>query len=184
MAANAGWDCLREGPFGGTAAGMRPLEEVNRAMLLALIVVFFWAIRKCRKRNPEEEQRAVAAENRRKARRPYKEAFGAGDFSVIAGVVAEGFFDHLGRRHGREGSRVLSQVFAAPSLTCASPLRSGACRVTRHDPLHAAWHEQGRGALVPADQQTRRLRGVLHRPLLGRHARRAPRRARHCTLAV
>jgi hypothetical protein len=67
MAANAGWVCPRKGPFGGTAAGMGPLEEVNWAMLLALIVVFFWAIRKCRKRNPEEEQRAVAAENRRKA---------------------------------------------------------------------------------------------------------------------
>jgi SnoaL-like polyketide cyclase len=70
---------------------------------LALIAVFFWAIRKRRKRNPEEEQRAVAAENRRKARRLYKEAFGAGDFSVIDEVVAEGFFDHLGRCHGPEG---------------------------------------------------------------------------------
>lgn len=180
MAANAGWVWPREGSFGGTAAGMVPLEEVNWATLLALIVAFFWAIRKRRKRNPEEEQRAVAAEHRRKARLPYKEAFGAGDFSVIDEVVAEGFFDHLGRRHGPEGSSVLSQVFAAPSLTCASPLRSGACRVTRHDPLHAAWHGQGRDALVPADQPTRRLRGVLHRPFLGRHARRAPRRAGHC----
>jgi predicted ester cyclase len=45
----------------------------------------------------------VAAENRRRARRLYEEAFGAGDFFVIDEVVAEGFFDHLGRRHGPEG---------------------------------------------------------------------------------
>ena len=78
------------------------MEEVGLALLLALVFLL-WAVRRLGKRKPEEERRAVAAENRRKARRLYEEAFGAGDFFVIDEVVAEGFFDHLGRRHGPEG---------------------------------------------------------------------------------
>ena len=102
MAAIAGWLWPRQGPVGGTAAVTGPLEKVGLALLLALVFLL-WAVRRLRKREPEEELRAVAAENRRKARRLYEEAFGAGDFSVIDEVVAEGFFDHLGRRHGPEG---------------------------------------------------------------------------------
>lgn len=102
MATIAEWLWPREGPFGGTAAGAGPLEEVGLALLLALVPLL-WVLRRLTKRRPEEGRRAVATENRRKARRLYEEAFGAGDFSVIDEVVAEGFFDHLGRRHGPEG---------------------------------------------------------------------------------
>jgi predicted ester cyclase len=101
MAAIAGWLWPREGPFGGTDAGTGLLEEVSLTILLA-IVFLSWAVRRLTKRKPEE-QLAEVEENRRKARRLYEEAFGAGDFSIIDEVVAEGFFDHLGRRHGPEG---------------------------------------------------------------------------------
>ena len=104
MAAIAGWLWPREGPIGGTDAGTGPLEEVGWAILLALVFLF-WTARSLTKRKPEEEQRAAAEENRRKAYRIYEEAFGAGDFSVIDEVVAEGFFDHLGRRYRPEGFR-------------------------------------------------------------------------------
>ena len=117
MAAIAGWLWPREGPWGGTGAGTGLLEEVSWAILLALIFLF-WAVRRLTKRKPEEEQRVVAEENRRKARRLYEEAFGAGDFSVIDEVVSEGFFDHLGRRHGPEGfkSSVASLRHTFPDL--------------------------------------------------------------------
>jgi predicted ester cyclase len=102
MAAIAGWLWPREGPFGGTDAGRGLPQEVSWTILLVLVFLF-WAIRRVMKRKAEGEQPAVVEENRRKARRLYEEAFGAGDFSVIDEVVAEGFFDYLGRRHGPEG---------------------------------------------------------------------------------
>ena len=103
VAAIAGWLWPLEGPSGGTAAGTGPLEQAGWAMLLARVMFFFWAFLKPRKRIPGEERRAVAEANRRKARRLYEEAFGAGDLSVIDEVIAEGFFDHRGRRRGPEG---------------------------------------------------------------------------------
>ncbi len=102
MAAIAVWLWPREGPFGGTDVGTGLLEEVSWTILLALVFLF-WAVRKLAKSKAEVAQQAVAEENRHKARRIYEEAFGAGDFSVIDEVIAEGFFDHLGRRHGSEG---------------------------------------------------------------------------------
>jgi predicted ester cyclase len=102
MAAIAGWLWPREGPFGGTDASTGLPEEVGWTILLALLFLF-WAIRRLTKRKAEGEQPAVVEENRRKARLLYEEAFGAGDFSVIDEVVAKGFFDHIGRRHGPEG---------------------------------------------------------------------------------
>ncbi len=101
MAAIVGWLWPLRGPS-GTAAVQGPWEEAGLALLLALVLLL-WVLRRLGKRKREEERLAVAAENRRKARRLYEEAFGAGDFSVIDEVVAEGFFDHLGRRHGPEG---------------------------------------------------------------------------------
>src|SRR3712207_6991322 len=93
MAAIVGWLWPIKGPS-GTAAVEGSWEEAGLALLLALVFLL-WALRRLRKRKPEEERRAVTAENRRKARRLYEEAFGAGDFSVIDEVVAEEFFDHL-----------------------------------------------------------------------------------------
>jgi predicted ester cyclase len=58
----------------------------------------------------------VTEENHRKARRPYEEGFGAGDFSMIYEMVAEGFFDHLGRHHGPDGFKR-----SAASLHCTFP---------------------------------------------------------------
>ena len=100
MAAIAGWLWPLAGPTGTYVSTDRPLEGVGWAILSALVFVL-WAVR--RRRKPEEERRAVAEENRRTARRLYEEAFGAGDFSVIDEVIAEGSLDHLGQRSGPEG---------------------------------------------------------------------------------
>jgi predicted ester cyclase len=102
MAAMVGWLWPREGPFGGMDAGTGLVEEISLTILLALVFLL-WAIRTLTKRKAEGEHPVVVEENRRKARRLYEEAFGAGEYSVIDEVVAEGFFDHLGRRHGPEG---------------------------------------------------------------------------------
>ena len=51
----------------------------------------------------EEKRRATVEENRRKARRLYEEAFGAGHLSVVSELVASDFFDHRRRRRGPEG---------------------------------------------------------------------------------
>jgi predicted ester cyclase len=97
MAAIVGWLWPLEGPTGTYAS---PLEGLGWAIVLALVFLP-WAVRRLGRRKPGEERRAE--ENRRKARRLYEEAFSAGDFSVIDEVIAEGFFDHLGQRHGPEG---------------------------------------------------------------------------------
>jgi predicted ester cyclase len=102
MAGIAGWLWPVPGPTGTATATTNPLEIIGWAMLLGLVFLF-WAARKWRRRRAEEERRAMAEENRRKARRLYEEAFSAGDFLVIDEVVAEEFFDHLGRRCGQEG---------------------------------------------------------------------------------
>jgi hypothetical protein len=129
MAAIAGWLWPREGPFGSTDASTGLPEEVGWTILLALLL--FWAIRRLTKRKAEGEQPAVVEENRRKARLLYEEAFGAGDFSIIDEVVAERFFDPSADATVRRDSSVPSQVFAAPSPTCASRSRSRARRATR-----------------------------------------------------
>ncbi len=100
MAAIVGWLWPLQGPPSGTYVDTSPVEEVGWAMLLALVFLL-WGVRRLMRRKAEEELRAE--ENRRKARRLYEEAFSAGDFSVIDEVIAEGFFDHLGRRRGPEG---------------------------------------------------------------------------------
>ncbi|MGI8909115.1 MAG: ester cyclase [Rubrobacteraceae bacterium] len=57
----------------------------------------------------DEKRKAATEENRRKARRLYEEAFGAGDLSVVDELVAEGFFDH---RHNRRGRREFRRTIA------------------------------------------------------------------------
>ena len=99
MAPIVGWLWPLEGPS-GTSVGLP--EEVGWAILLALVLLL-WVVRGLRRRKSEEERRAMAEVNRRKARRLYEEAFGKGDFSVIDEVIAEGFVDHIGRRRGPEG---------------------------------------------------------------------------------
>ena len=102
MAPIVGWLWPLEGP-GGTSVGVGLPEEVGWAILLALVLLL-WIVRRLRRRKAEEEElRAVAEENRCKARRIYEEAFGKGDFFVIDEVIAEGFVDHLGQRRGPEG---------------------------------------------------------------------------------
>jgi predicted ester cyclase len=100
MVAIVGWLWPLQGPPSGTYVDTSPVEEVGWAMLLALVFLL-WGVRRLRRRKAQEELRAE--ENRRKARRLYEEAFSAGDFSVIDEVIAEGFFDHLGRRRGPQG---------------------------------------------------------------------------------
>jgi len=101
MATIVGWLWPLRGPA-GTHVGTGPLEEVGLAVLF-IAVFLLWGASRLTRRNVEEERRSVAEENRRKARRLYVEAFGAGDFSVIDDVIAEGFFDHVGQRRGPEG---------------------------------------------------------------------------------
>jgi predicted ester cyclase len=101
MAGIAGWLWPVRGPI-GTDTGTGLLGIAGWVALLGLVFLCFWLAHK-RKRRKLEGERRVAAENRRKARRFYEEAFGAGNFSVIDEVAGEEFFDHLSQRRGPEG---------------------------------------------------------------------------------
>ena len=55
---------------------------------------------KLKERRLDERRRAVAEENRSKARCLHEEAWGAGNLSVVDELVAADFFDHLHHRRG------------------------------------------------------------------------------------
>jgi hypothetical protein len=168
MAPIVGWLWPLEGPS-GTSASVGLLEEVGWAIPLALVLLL-WVVRRLGRRKSGEKRRALAEENRRKARRLYEEAFGKGDFSVIDEVIAEGFVDHLSRRRGPEGFKrsvaSLRRTFPDLQVTVEEQSLEGASVTT---PMYAAWRGQGRRALVPAHRKMGSLCGYLYRPLLGWH---------------
>jgi len=102
MAGIAGWLWPLQGPL-GTRTGATENVELVGGMSVLGFVLLFWAARKWRKHMAQGRCRAVAEQNRLKARRLYEAAFGAGDFSVIDEMVAEEFFEHPGRHRGPGG---------------------------------------------------------------------------------
>src|SRR5215208_7038460 len=123
MAGIAGWLWPLQGPL-GTRTGATENVELVGGMIVLGFVLLLWAARKWRKHMAQGRCRAVAEQNRLKARRLYEAAFGAGDFSVIDEMVAEEFFEHPGRHRGPGDSSAPSLTFEARFPTCASQSRS------------------------------------------------------------
>ncbi|MDQ3235971.1 MAG: ester cyclase [Actinomycetota bacterium] len=78
---------------------------IGTTFWVSLGAAIFLSDRTLEREKLEEKQQKAAEENRRKARRLYQEAFGAGDLSVVDALVAEDFFDHSHNRRGREEFR-------------------------------------------------------------------------------
>jgi predicted ester cyclase len=75
----------------------------------ALGITFVALDPRLRREKAEEERRTTEAENRRRARRLYDEAWGAGDLPVVEDLVATDVADH---RHGRAGREEFKRAIA------------------------------------------------------------------------